>query len=214
MTASDTRMLSARRRRSRGSNISRSAERRAGIIGQPGLVDQPSDRQRIRCTAPERSPAAPSLLEPRQSALVRRPLLMDRLLELASVALAELAGVFLACRRHVGLRCAGRKMVDGRFVSNVLANLRDFRSLLHEEPPFGGQRLSSDRYSWPACLALTITRRSPGMAAHAKLPETDRKTGRTVCRSPPDTFSSSAWMSRRKKRRCSTRSMTASTSRT
>src|SRR6185312_91964 len=98
-------------------------------------------------SAPERSPAAPSLLEPRQSALVRRPLLMDRLLELTSGALAELAVVFLACRRHVWLRCAGRKMVDGRFVSNVLANLRDFRSLLHEEPPFGGQRLSSDRYS-------------------------------------------------------------------
>src|SRR6185312_11556706 len=106
-------------------------------------------------SAPERSPAAPSLLEPRQSALVRRPLLMDRLLELASVALAELAAIFLACRRHVGLRCAGGKMVDRRFVSNVLADLGDFRSLLHGEPPSGGQRLSGDRYSWRAARCDT-----------------------------------------------------------
>src|SRR6266478_2004849 len=69
--------------------------------------------------------------EVRQPALVRCPLVVDRLRQLAPVTLGELAVVFLAPLSHVGLRRARRKMVDGRFVPDMLADLRDFRSLLH-----------------------------------------------------------------------------------
>jgi hypothetical protein len=72
-----------------------------------------------------------SSLEVLQPSFVRRPFLVDRLVQLASVTFGEFARVSLPRRGHVGLRRAGRQMVDGRFVSDVLTNLGDVLSLLH-----------------------------------------------------------------------------------
>src|SRR5260221_8050660 len=66
-----------------------------------------------------------------QSTFIRCPFLVDRLVQLASVVPGELVAVFLSRGSHIRFRRARRKMVDDRFVSDVSADLGNFRSLVH-----------------------------------------------------------------------------------